>query len=145
MLPPTSVWNAAPMLPRMLRERTTMPRTTPRFRVTAWPGSSNAVVTIFGSTADMSTSWALRPPLPLRPPGDPDHHAGDVVARALRLLGRGQPLARVRRCRERLGQGLRRQPCAADDDVRRVGRGEEGVLFDQPVGTQEHDVPRAQG
>jgi len=30
----------------MLRERTMMPRTTPKFCTTRWPGSSNAVVTL---------------------------------------------------------------------------------------------------
>jgi hypothetical protein len=31
MLPPKSDWMAAPKLPTIERERTTMPRTTPRF------------------------------------------------------------------------------------------------------------------
>src|SRR5262245_8122076 len=50
MLPPTIVCSAAPRLPMMLRERTTMPRTMPRLRTMRWPGKSNAVVTNDGST-----------------------------------------------------------------------------------------------
>src|ERR1700685_2944277 len=46
MFPPTILCKAAPTLPTMLRERTTMPRTMPRLRVMRCPGSSNAVVTI---------------------------------------------------------------------------------------------------
>src|ERR1035437_2784536 len=45
MLPPTMVCKLAPMVPTMERERTTIPRTTPRLRFTRKPGSSNAVVT----------------------------------------------------------------------------------------------------
>src|SRR5712692_202591 len=47
------------MLPTMLRDRTTMPRTTPRFLTMRWPGSSNAVVTCAGLTCGMRwlRSW----------------------------------------------------------------------------------------
>src|SRR5579885_39399 len=45
MLPPTIVCSPAPIVPTMERERTTMPRTIPRLRLTRKPGSSNAVVT----------------------------------------------------------------------------------------------------
>src|ERR1044072_8193182 len=50
MLPPTIELKIAPMLTKRLRERTTMPRTTPRFCRTRKPGSSKAVVTICGET-----------------------------------------------------------------------------------------------
>src|SRR5690349_6445269 len=39
------VCNPAPMVPTIERDRTTIPRTTPRFRLIRNPGSSNAVVT----------------------------------------------------------------------------------------------------
>src|SRR5215472_1877354 len=45
MLPPTMVCRLAPIVPTMERERTTIPRTTPRLRLTRKPGNSNAVVT----------------------------------------------------------------------------------------------------
>ena len=45
MLPPKIVCNDAPIVPTMLRDRTTIPRTTPRFSMTSNPGSSKAVVT----------------------------------------------------------------------------------------------------
>src|SRR5580765_9103464 len=44
MLPPNSDWMPPTKLPTMERERTVMPRTTPRFRVIRYPGSSSAVV-----------------------------------------------------------------------------------------------------
>src|SRR5579863_4218603 len=44
MLPPKSVCSAAPKEPTILRERTTMPRTSPQLATTRWPGSSNVVV-----------------------------------------------------------------------------------------------------
>jgi len=46
MLPPTSVCNPAPIVPKIERERTTIPRTTPSVRVTRNPSSSNCVVTM---------------------------------------------------------------------------------------------------
>src|SRR5215471_12927538 len=46
MLPPTSVCSPAPMVPMMERDRTVTPRTTPRFLVTRYPSSANAVVVI---------------------------------------------------------------------------------------------------
>src|SRR5262249_43513834 len=49
MFPPPSCWKAAPMLPTTLRERTVMPRTTPRFRTIRAPSMLNAVVTHWGS------------------------------------------------------------------------------------------------
>src|ERR671923_306633 len=36
----------APNCPTMLRERTVMPRTTPRYLLTRWPSNPKAVVTI---------------------------------------------------------------------------------------------------
>src|ERR1700676_192215 len=46
MLPPNRVCKLAPIDPTILRERTTIPRTMPRFCTTRWPGSSKAVVTL---------------------------------------------------------------------------------------------------
>src|SRR5665213_1102133 len=45
-LPPNIDWMAPPRLPSTLRERTVMPRTTPRCLVTTKPGRSLVVVTI---------------------------------------------------------------------------------------------------
>src|SRR4029453_4905073 len=53
VLPPTSVCSDAPIVPTMLRERTTMPRTRPMLRTMRQPGSSNAVVTSLGLMALM--------------------------------------------------------------------------------------------
>jgi hypothetical protein len=50
MFPPTSVSSDAPIVPKMLRERTVTPRTNPKVLTTRYPGKSNAVVTIFGFT-----------------------------------------------------------------------------------------------
>src|SRR5512135_2548370 len=44
MLPPNRLWMPAPMVPTIERDRTTMPRTMPRVRVTRYPGSSGADV-----------------------------------------------------------------------------------------------------
>src|SRR5450432_389032 len=54
MLPPTMVCRLAPKVPTMERERTTMPRTTPRLRFTRKPYSSNAVVTFSWGTTSAS-------------------------------------------------------------------------------------------
>src|SRR5258705_7935081 len=45
MLPPKSVWMEAPMLATTLRERTVIPRTTPRLAAIRYPSKVNAVVT----------------------------------------------------------------------------------------------------
>src|SRR6516165_12170361 len=45
MLPPTRVCSPAPIVPTIERDLTTIPRTTPRLRLTRKPGNSNAVVT----------------------------------------------------------------------------------------------------
>lgn len=50
MLPPTSVCNPAPIVPKIDRERTTIPRTTPSVLVTRKPSSSNCVVTMLCAT-----------------------------------------------------------------------------------------------
>src|SRR5258705_3963112 len=55
MLPPMRVCSVAPMLPTMLRERTTMPRTTPRFRTVRCPGRSKPVVTSVGLIVAMAS------------------------------------------------------------------------------------------
>src|ERR1019366_5604638 len=75
MLPPTMVCKLAPMVPTMERERTTIPRTTPRLRFTRKPGSSHAVVT--NSCGTMSSPFCRTPcvgrtPRSARgPPGPP--------------------------------------------------------------------------
>src|SRR5271170_1529131 len=56
MLPPTSVCRLAPRVPKTDRERTMMPRTTPRFLTILYPGSSSAVVTMEASSG-MSCSF----------------------------------------------------------------------------------------
>src|ERR1700730_3982073 len=53
MLPPTIVCNAAPRFPSTLRERTIIPRTTPKFLTMRYPGSSRAEVTMLASTLGM--------------------------------------------------------------------------------------------
>src|ERR1700675_3041164 len=45
MLPPKSVWIVAPIFATMFRERTVMPRTTPRLEATRYPSNVKAVVT----------------------------------------------------------------------------------------------------
>jgi hypothetical protein len=49
------VWSAAPRFPITLRERTTIPRTIPKFLTIRYPGNSTAEVTIPASTRDMLT------------------------------------------------------------------------------------------
>src|SRR6476619_8013918 len=61
MFPPTSDCSPAPLVPTMLRERTMMPRTRPRFLMMRWFGSSNAVGTSLGSSAMSSPPCALYP------------------------------------------------------------------------------------
>src|SRR6187549_2510365 len=61
MLPPTSVCSDAPIVPTMLRERTTMPRTRPILRTMRHPGSSKAVVTSLGLMALMARMVAEEP------------------------------------------------------------------------------------
>src|SRR3954470_19370667 len=70
MLPPTMVWNVAPSVPSIERERTVTPRTTPRLRVMRWLVSSNAVVTMSGFNGYLGVSEyvpALCPVRCLRP------------------------------------------------------------------------------
>src|SRR5215471_16604814 len=50
IFPPTMVCSPAPIVPTIDRERTMIPRTTPRLRGTRYPGSSNAVVTAWCGT-----------------------------------------------------------------------------------------------
>src|SRR5262249_43216618 len=57
MLPPKSVCNPAPILPTMLRDRTTIPRTIPRFRRIRCPGNSRAVVTRLAVTGIDYLLW----------------------------------------------------------------------------------------
>src|ERR1017187_2872590 len=72
MLPPTMVCKLAPMVPTMERERTTIPRTTPRLRFTRKPGSSNAVVT--NSCGTMSSPFCRTPFVGRTPPGADGAH-----------------------------------------------------------------------
>src|SRR5437667_1841122 len=61
ILPPTMVCRLAPMVPKMERERTTIPRTTPRLRFTRKPGRSNAVVTYSRGTMFLLNGSYLAP------------------------------------------------------------------------------------
>src|SRR5678809_769988 len=71
MLPPKSDWMPPTKLPTTERERTVMPRTTPRLRTTLYPGSSRAVVTI----ASCMSSPSLVDELPrIRPVEPADAH-----------------------------------------------------------------------
>src|SRR5881397_3235001 len=100
MSPPTSVCSVPPSVPNRLRERTTMPRTTPRFRTIRWPGSSKAVVTRFGSIGVVMGIIPSR----LRFYSsrlDVFVFEGDVAfdrGHQLRELGEGQRLRSVRPC-----------------------------------------------
>src|SRR5487761_61360 len=60
IFPPTIVCSDAPIFPKMLRERTMIPRTSPSVRTTRYPGSSNAVVTMPISTLPFTFSSPLR-------------------------------------------------------------------------------------
>src|SRR5258705_722941 len=60
MFPPVIVWNVAPRVPSMERERTVTPRTTPRLVTMRWGGSSNAVVTIAGFNGDLAEVRVVR-------------------------------------------------------------------------------------
>jgi hypothetical protein len=44
MFPPKKLWMLAPKLPTTDRDRTTIPRTTPKFFIVRYPATSNAVV-----------------------------------------------------------------------------------------------------
>src|SRR6266511_1310182 len=62
MLPPKSVWIEAPMLATTFRERTVIPRTTPRLAATRCPSKVKAVVTHWrgmGMVALQSTSCTV--------------------------------------------------------------------------------------
>src|SRR5690349_2451724 len=61
MFPPTIVCSAAPRFPITLRERTTIPRTTPKFLTMRYPGSSIAVVTIPESTRPCILGFSFAP------------------------------------------------------------------------------------
>ena len=52
MLPPARVCNAPPIVPKIERERTVIPRTTPRFFVIRYPSRMKPVVVI---------EWFIRP------------------------------------------------------------------------------------
>src|SRR6266508_673247 len=68
MLPPKSVWMVAPRLTMRLRERTVIPRTTPRYPTMRWPSNSNAVVTHCGWTGMDSLLLSELAPLSYRSP-----------------------------------------------------------------------------
>src|SRR4051812_35985551 len=58
MLPPNSVCRPAPMVPNTERDRTTTPRTTPRFSTTRWPATSKPVVVmLYGMSA--TCAWMM--------------------------------------------------------------------------------------
>jgi hypothetical protein len=46
MLPPSRVCSEPPIVPKMERDRTVIPRTTPRFWATLYPSTVNVVVVI---------------------------------------------------------------------------------------------------
>src|ERR1700723_1438357 len=60
MFPPTRVSSEAPIVPKILLERTVTPRTNPRFFTTRYPGNSNAVVTILMFTLTFICSSHFR-------------------------------------------------------------------------------------
>src|SRR4051812_45967851 len=68
MLPPKIVCSPAKNEPTMERERTTMPRTTPKFCAMSQPGNSSAVVTIFMSMR-ISLSFLRHADQPVWQPG----------------------------------------------------------------------------
>src|SRR5262245_11033490 len=75
MLPPNSAWIDAPKFPMTLRERTTMPRTTPTLRTTLWPARSLVVATSMASPFRKSNilwvnrgGWKVQAYLTPRPP-----------------------------------------------------------------------------
>src|SRR6185503_6663083 len=70
MLPPNSVWKAAPMLPTMLRERTMIPRTTPQCCVMRKPSKARPVVTHSGAMVPVLAGGARRVPAGSRENGD---------------------------------------------------------------------------
>src|SRR3954464_6126646 len=76
MLPPKIVCSPAKNEPTMERERTTMPRTTPRFCAMSQPGSSSAVVTIFMSMRT-SLSFFRHADQPIGQPGSELRKHGD--------------------------------------------------------------------
>src|SRR5688500_13057552 len=56
MLPPTIVWRAPPIVPTIERDRTVIPRTTPRDRVTRNPSRAGQVVVMLGFMGRLSTA-----------------------------------------------------------------------------------------
>src|SRR5205809_5595184 len=102
MSPPTSVCSVPPSVPNKLRERTTMPRTTPRFRTIRWPGNSRAVVTRFGSIGVVMGIVPSRLRFySSRLDLDVSVFEGNVAldrGHQLRELGEGQRLRAVRPC-----------------------------------------------
>src|SRR6266850_1910547 len=94
MLPPSKVCSDAPMLPMMLRDRTTIPRTTPRFLTMRCPGSSKADVTSFGLMVGTVRLWG-------RYRGIDDHDQPPNLPRALSLRLRDQGKSAVSRLRRR--------------------------------------------
>src|SRR5512143_2055660 len=114
MLPPKNAWIPAPMLPMTLRERTVMPRTTPRFTLIRQPSKPKAVVTQRGSTlmtppsSDLEDLWnpGEVPRARLRHEGHVlDPHTAETEVVEPRLHGHdvaGPPCPRARRDRRRL-------------------------------------------
>src|SRR5215831_13001180 len=84
MFPPTIVCSDPPIVPKIERERTVMPRTSPSERLILKPGSSMAVVVISCFTPERSTDRAPRL-----------SRSGQLFARPVAEVGR-QLLARDR-------------------------------------------------
>src|SRR5687767_2719082 len=70
MLPPTIVWSAPPIVPTIERDRTVIPRTTPRDRVTRKPSRAGLVVVMAGFMGGLSPFALGR--LEVRHVADPD-------------------------------------------------------------------------
>src|SRR6266850_2933882 len=115
MLPPSKVCRDAPMLPTMLRDRTTIPRTTPRFLTMRCPGSSKADVTSFGLMVGTVRLWG-------RYRGIDDHDQPPNLPRALSLRLRDQGKSAVSRLRRRfLVEVLFERPALDRDRARDPG------------------------
>src|SRR5215475_14422861 len=100
MLPPKSVCRPATKVPKTLRDRTTMPRTTPRLRTVRCPGSSKAVVT--RSRGRVAKALGREGAIDARVMGPPE------TPRLHRLLFISQPTALRRLLADRFGPGQAR-------------------------------------
>src|SRR5439155_7654559 len=122
MLPPRMVWSEAPRLPSPERERTVMPRTTPRPFTIRWPSRVNVVVVIEASIWVLrSTRSMVRPDLPASPPllahqlpqrslhlGPQLPHPGRLAQQQLDRAAQGpQQLGAIDRAHQRTAERIR--------------------------------------